>query len=174
MRSYLANRCQQVENSHMWATLLLVYHKDLYLVLCYSFYTPMTCQMLSPVILTCTLMTQSFIVPIKTSSQCSLSNLEVWMASNQLKFNPQKSVVMIIWSRQKIKDNVFINGTRLKQVSDTKYLGVIVDKHLTWDEHTSYILQRVRSKLSSINRLKPLPPNLLRLIYWSYVLTTVT
>ena len=50
-----------------------------------------------------------------------------------------------------------------------KYLGLIIDSHLKWDEHINYVLKRVRNKLDSIGRLKPLPPRLLTFLYLVYV-----
>ena len=66
--------------------------------------------------------------------------------------------------------NLFLNDSALKQVSVTKYLGVYFDQHLTWDCHVNYVLKRVRGKLCMINRLRPVAPKVLQLLYQAFVL----
>lgn len=120
--------------------------------------------------------TNKDLAAVEHNLQADLHRVESWMISNRLKFNSKKSVVMLVGSRQKIGDKsirITINGTQLDQVSVIKYLGVMIDKHLTWDAHTDFVLNRTRNKLASIGRLKPLPPNLLSLICTSYVLPIV-
>ena len=105
--------------------------------------------------------------------QEDLYALESWMSSNRLKFNVKKSCIMLVGTRQKLKDksiSVFLSGLQLEQVMHIKYLGLIIDSHLKWDEHINYVLKRVRNKLDSIGRLKPLPPRLLTFLYLVYVL----
>ena len=53
----------------------------------------------------------------------------------------------------------------LRQVSSTKYLGVCIDSHLTWQNHNiiDYVIKRVRGKIYSINRLNP-PPAVRKLL----------
>ena len=83
---------------------------------------------------------------------------------------------MLIGSRQKIGDKsikITVSDTQLDQVSVTRYLGVMIDSHLTWDDHTNLVLNRTRTKLASIGRLKPLPLNLLSLIYKLFVLPII-
>ena len=77
---------------------------------------------------------------------------------------------MLIGTIQKIKNQklcLSVDGSTMKQVQSTKYLGVIIDETLTWNEHVDYILRRVRAKLAAIGRLKPLPNNVLGLLYKS-------
>ena len=113
---------------------------------------------------------------VEQNLQEDLHRIESWMISSRLKFNSKKSVVMLIGSRQKIGDKsikITVSDTQLDQVSVTRYLGVMIDSHLTWDDHTNLVLNRTRTKLASIGRLKPLPLNLLSLIYKLFVLPII-
>ena len=65
---------------------------------------------------------------------------------------------------------MLLNGDTLRQVSSTKYLGIHIDQHLTWNTHIDYILNRVRGKLYCINRLRPVSPKILRLLYQAYIM----
>ena len=82
---------------------------------------------------------------------------------------------MLIGTQQRTIEktlNLSLNNVPLKQVSTVKYLGVCIDQHLTWQNHVEYVLRRVRGKLCSINRLKPLTPAVIRLLYQAHVLIT--
>ena len=68
--------------------------------------------------------------------------------------------------------NLILNGAALKQVYTTKYLGVYIDQHLTWNTHVNYVLKRVRGNLYALNRLKPVSSKLLHLLYKAFVLPT--
>ena len=82
-----------------------------------------------------------------------------------------KLALMLIGSRQKLKDhNVSIGGMPLPHVISTKYLGVIIDQHLTWRCHIEYILKKIRTKLFGLCRLKPLPNSHLATFYCGYIL----
>jgi len=79
---------------------------------------------------------------------------------------------MLIGSRQRLEGkslHLSLNGNVLKQVSSTKYLGLYIDQHLTWQDHIDYIMKRVRGKIYSINRLNP-PPTVRKLLYQAYIL----
>ena len=95
------------------------------------------------------------------------------LTSIKLKLNIVKSLCMLIGSRQRISGkslNLFLDNSALKQVSVARYLGVYFDRYLTWDSHINYVLQRVRRKLYMINRLRPVAPRVLHLLYQAFVL----
>ena len=106
-------------------------------------------------------------------AQTSLIIVTVWFLVNKLKLNVVKSLCMLVGSCQRISGkylNLVLNGAALKQVYTTKYLGVYIDQHLTWDTHVNYVVKRVRGKLYALNRLKPVSPRLLHLIYKTFAL----
>ena len=96
------------------------------------------------------------------------------MQSNRLQLNVSKFALMLIGSHQKLKGHsvsISIGGRPLPQLQSTKYLGVVIDQHLTWQCHTEYILlKRIRTKLYGLHRLKPLPNSLLATLYCGYIL----
>ena len=51
--------------------------------------------------------------------------------------------------------NISINGEDISNVTSTKYLGVIIDKNLTWNEHVDYVSSKVRGKTAAIKHLGP-------------------
>ena len=68
---------------------------------------------------------------------------------NRLKLNVSKSLCMLIGSRQRtggLDRVITLDGIVLRQVCSTKYLGVYLDQHLTWQAHVDYVLSSVRDK----------------------------
>ena len=108
------------------------------------------------------------LLTVEQTLQTDLQSVSAWLVTNKLKLNIVKSLCMLIGSRQRISGkclNFFLDKSALKQVSCTKYLGVYFDHHLTWESHINYVLQRVRRKLFVINRLRPVAPKVLCLLY---------
>ena len=52
--------------------------------------------------------------------------------------------------------NVFIENKQIKQVSECKTLGVIVDQHLSWKSNSENICKKITAGISAIRRVKPL------------------
>ena len=77
-------------------------------------------------------------------------NLEIqkvhkWLESNKLTLNISKSQFMIISNSKNIPRNfsVSINEESLTRCRSYKYLGVIFDENLNWNEHVKYVCQKV-------------------------------
>ena len=58
-------------------------------------------------------------------------------------------------------------------LSTHKYLGVMFDKKLSWDNHIGSVIKRARVKLFAINRLGPLSSNVKMLLYKALVLPVI-
>ncbi|XP_057333661.1 uncharacterized protein LOC130672900 [Microplitis mediator] len=72
----------------------------------------------------------------------SLGLLSEWLSQHQLKINVKKTVYMIIHD-QRLKDvrnkcKLFINGSELKYVRETKYLGIMIDDNLNFSSNAVY------------------------------------
>ena len=50
--------------------------------------------------------------------------------------------------------NIHINNSELKKVThDTKFLGVIIDENLTWEQHIKALSKKLASCTGSLNRI---------------------
>ena len=90
------------------------------------------------------------LVVVQEQFQQDVDRVQGWMQSNRLQLNVAKSALMLIGSHQKLKDHnasILIGGRPLPCMINTKYLGVIIDQHLTWQCHIEYILKKIRTKL---------------------------
>ena len=101
---------------------------------------------------------------VQDDLQSDLYRIQDWLQANRLQLNVSKSAIMLIGSWQKLRGRsvtVSINGKPLASITSTRYLGVLIDQHLNWKLHINHVLNRVRSKLYALHRLKPLPGHLL-------------
>ena len=79
----------------------------------------------------------------------------------------------------KIRDaavSISANGQSITEITETKFLGVILDNKLTWDAHIKYISQKISKSVSILRMLKhTFPTNALKqFITHSFIHTTPT
>ena len=71
----------------------------------------------------------------------------------------------------KEKAIITLHGNKIEQISHTKFLGVYIDEHLTWDEHIKQISSKVSKSIGILWKLKPfLTSKLLLVVYNTLVL----
>ena len=84
-----------------------------------------------------------------------LSNVSQWLSENQLTLNLSKTKSMTIGSRQilaKGKLNLNLRGSSIENVESFKYLGVLLDERLTWDQHVDFLCKKVSKRLGVLRR----------------------
>ena len=90
-----------------------------------------------------------------------------FMLSNQLHINMSKCNYIYfrpnisnyqVCSRSKERLQLLLNGTPVKQVSDIKFLGVILDENLSWIPHIEYLNKKLKSCCGAIRRIKDYIP----------------
>jgi len=87
-------------------------------------------------------------------------NLEVrkileWAINNKLKFNENKSKVILMSRRRRREKNgieIYVNNKILKQVNSLKYLGIIFNSKLTFRNHINYIEEKCSKLTFSLSR----------------------
>ena len=104
-----------------------------------------------------------------------LNEIQNYMVCNKLHINLDKSCFMH-FTKPKKSDGVeicdenampiFISGTEIKQVKHAKFLGVIIDQHLTWEPHIKALNKKLASCTGSLNRIiQSLPQKLHKDLY---------
>ena len=85
---------------------------------------------------------------VETKRNETLHKISTWLAHNKLSLNTHKTVHIEfgnqVDSTPKNLD-ISIQGTKIKRVENTKYLGIIFDSHMRWNKHIEYICE-VRSE----------------------------
>jgi hypothetical protein len=107
-----------------------------------------------------------------------LKSLTKWFNFNSLSLNVDKSshIVFKLQNRNPIIDRTLhVDGENIKRVSETKFLGIMIDEHLNWNKQTQYLLLKLASGIYSLNMTKNmLPPSEKRQIYFTNVLSYLT
>ena len=81
-----------------------------------------------------------------------LNKLSIWLASNKLTLNTDKSHY-VIFHRARLKQTkieIKLSDISLKRVSFTKFLGVIIDEKLSFTRHISYIKNKISKAMGII------------------------
>ena len=82
------------------------------------------------------------------------ATLSSWLNQNYLMLNHSKTKVMLMGTHQKLSSvqsfTVNVNANDLERVYKFKYLGVILDPCLTWNEHIEHIGNKILSRLGML------------------------
>ena len=96
-----------------------------------------------------------------------LEKISTWLTENKLTLNVSKSHFMI-FHRARIK--IALGKSRIKQVPFTKFLGVIIDDKLNFDNHISYIKNKISKGLGILIKAKQyLNRRILVNLYYTFV-----
>ena len=90
-----------------------------------------------------------------------LLNISDWLTANKLTLNTSKSNFMIIKPRQQNLSKYVkftINNEVLHESECVKYLGVLMDKGLTWKEHIQYINTKLAKNIGILAKLRHFTP----------------
>ena len=106
-------------------------------------------------------LTQSLLFADETSIFCShkdanqlvsifnneLAKIIIWLKVNKLSLNLTKTNFLIFHPRQKkvsVNAPPTLENTVIKQVTETKFLGVLIDQHLSWKPHIDFVSKKFR------------------------------
>jgi hypothetical protein len=116
---------------------------------------------------------------IETKINNDLKALSIWFQLNKLSLNIHKTKFMIIKSRKKKIPpsalNINIDKQKIQQVLHTKFLGVIIDEHLTWDNHIKYTTSKLAKIIGILCKARhKLDRKALLMLYNTLVLPHIT
>ena len=102
-----------------------------------------------------------YLISAKAKLEEDLGLVAKWCSANQLLINPNKTEFLVIGTPQlleKLFDTTSLTflGKEIKPVFSADDLGVIVDSHLTYNEHIRIriLVSSCTAKLCQINRVK--------------------
>ena len=89
-------------------------------------------------------------------------NLEIpvlvnWLQTNRLSLNLTKTHYMIFGSKKANfphEINLEIEGIKIEEVKETKFLGVILENTLSWNSHISYIAKKIAKSVGILTRAR--------------------
>ena len=111
---------------------------------------------------------------IKTLND-ELSQLGNWFSANKLSLNLNKTNFILFTHRQrKISTknvDISFNGSPVTRITHTKFLGVVIDEHLTWNYHIAQIASKVSKTIGILSKMRHIfPRKVLLMLYNSLVL----
>lgn len=94
-----------------------------------------------------------------------------------MKLNEKKTKFMIYKTSSAISDvnlDLYVNNNAIQQVNKFKYLGIVIDETLNWNEH----IESIKSHIRTINFIlfkmrKILPTKIKFMIYHAHILSRI-
>lgn len=88
-----------------------------------------------------------------TGLQNHLNELQGWMNKWRIKVNTEKSQHITFTLRRKQCPPLFLNNDRIPTKSSVRYLGLLIDNRLTWQEHIKTKRLTLNNRLKTLYRL---------------------
>ena len=101
-----------------------------------------------------------------------LAEFESWAAANRLSLNIDKTKCLLISNVHHANNfaNIMLNGHNLEFVAFSKFLGVIVDDKLKFDNHISNVCEKLSKSIGIMFRIRDFIPNFcLRNLYFNLI-----
>ena len=102
-----------------------------------------------------------------------LKHLTEWFKSNKLSLNISKTNYMLFTKNNKDYEqniNLRLSNENITRVNSTKFLGMIIDDKLNWQDHISHTKNKMSSGLYALNKSKHvLGKNHLKTLYHSLI-----
>ena len=110
--------------------------------------------------------------------ETTLVSLSSWFHAHGLKLNASKTEVLLLGTKQNTRSlppiSVRIGGETVQESRIAKNLGVVFDRHLSWDAHVSEVVHKCIGILIGLRRLRQyLPQQALLTIVQSLVISRV-
>lgn len=107
-----------------------------------------------------------------------LEMIDAWFYDNLLSFNVHKTNYMLITSRGRDLSTVpiiHVKGVPVNRVNTAKYLGLMIDEHLCWNDHINLITRKIKPILAMLRRTAYLLPQETKLsVYYAHIHSHLT
>lgn len=106
----------------------------------------------------------------------ALDGIINWLNINKLKLNISKTSILHFktFKGKSANINVAYNNTNIKQVHSAKFLGVTLDEHLSWKNHTELISKKINQFVFALRKVKDVTSRQTALmVYHAYVCSII-
>ena len=101
-----------------------------------------------------------------------------WCSEADLAVNEQKTELMLTTRKRSAKWTLRLNGGEAHISDQLKYLGVVIDKRLSWKEHITYLDSKLTTMIDRVRRFSWMQADLewrfKRKLYFNVFLPTIT
>ena len=95
---------------------------------------------------------------LETNITAELNNIHIWLCTNKLSLNIEKSNFVIFHPPQKKLQshdfNLAINNKQPKREFFIRYLGILIDSNLNWKDQVECITKEIRRSISILSKLR--------------------
>ena len=103
-----------------------------------------------------------------------MSLLNNWFKANQLSLNLGKTNLMLFWPTNK-QMNITLDGSKIPQVHNTKFLGITIDDELNWDMHINHVCDKLRANKHLLQLVRNfLDHPSLKAVYYAHIYSHLT
>ena len=81
-----------------------------------------------------------------------LTNIQRYCATNKLSINLKKTNFMIISAKRKVLQPIHVGN--ITETDYIKYLGVYIDKYISWDQQINHVKNKIAKNTGIINKLR--------------------
>lgn len=113
---------------------------------------------------------------LDTEIHQTLNDIIKWLDTNKLKINISKTNLLSFktWKSKTVQLNVSYKSNMIEQVHSTRFLGVILDEHLTWKNHIDSICKKVNKFVFALRKVKDVTSRHTSiLVYHAYVCSII-
>lgn len=82
------------------------------------------------------------ITGLENSANTALNSIYKWGCNNKLQFNPHKTIAMLVTKKKTITPKIQMNMEDIKTVDQFSYLGVMLDKKMTFKPHLEILAKK--------------------------------
>ena len=116
---------------------------------------------------------------IRSCIEIDLAILQDWFLSNKLTLNVGKSVCILFGKKSGLTTTtdlqIRLGNELIPQVKSTKFLGMWIDESLTWNEHITKVILKLKSRLNLLKMGKHLlSKHALRVLYFAQLHSVMT
>ena len=98
------------------------------------------------------------ITELNSTMNTGLEKLAEWFRANLLSLNTKNTVYMFFHKARKkfvVDDcNIYISNSVISRVESCRFLGVIIDQHLSFKQHFQYIAANISKNIGIIYRIR--------------------
>ena len=109
---------------------------------------------------------------LMTRTKSVITKVKLWIDTNKLSLNVNKTNYMIFTKREVIRNYKFIsfNETNIKRVNKTKFLGFTIQENLKWSSHVNDVLGKMSRGIAMLRKVRQiLNKDALLSIYYSFI-----
>ncbi|KAI5703571.1 hypothetical protein M8J75_013476 [Diaphorina citri] len=86
----------------------------------------------------------------------TLNRINSWMVNHGLELAPEKSEAVLLIGRKSCGPvHIHLNGAEIPLSDNVKYLGVILDRRLSFKQHVDYVTKKAMARVEALQKIMP-------------------